>query len=105
MTEAVLFSPLLLLVVVVVLGLLRMEGNLTVGEGDEAATRMVGVIPDDGVDRDVGLDRFFRSIGALSVGIGGFFFFCCCGGEDDNDDRSCCSCCCCCVCVNCCEGG
>lgn len=61
MTTAVLFSPLILLVVV--LGLMR-----TVGEGEEAETRMVGVIPDDGIDSDVGLDRFFRSFGALSIG-------------------------------------
>lgn len=96
LTTAMLFSPLILLVVVV-LGLGR-----TVGEGDEAETRMIGVIPDDEIDRDVGLDRFFRSFGALSVGIGCFF---CCSSEDDNDDCPCCSCCCCCVSANCCEGG
>lgn len=74
---AALFSPVLLLLVVV-LGLLRMEGSSTVGEGDEAETRMVGVIPADGIDRNVGLDKCcFRSFDALSVGIGGFCCCCC----------------------------
>jgi hypothetical protein len=59
--------------------LLKIEGTFMLGEGDEAETTIVGVIP-DGMDGDVSLDRCcFWSFGGLL--IGGFCCCCCMVGE------------------------